>query len=70
MYASKSILSRLANGDHSVVVDEWDDTEALVNTTFALRYVHKHKKLRNLNRKDYGGIRRVWSECYDRNLGF
>lgn len=70
MYASERILEQLAEGDHQVVVDERDDTEALVHTIFALRYREKHKMLRGLNRQDFDEIRRFWSVCYDEHPGW
>jgi hypothetical protein len=70
MYASERILKQLASGDHYVVVDERDDTEALIHTIFALRYKLKNKMLRRMNRRNYDGIRRFWSECYEEYPGW
>ena len=52
------------------MVDERDDTEALVHTIFALRYREKYKMLRGLNRQDFDEIRRFWSVCYDEHPGW
>ena len=70
MYASEKILKQLASGDHYVVVDERDDTEAPIHTIFALRYKLKNKMLRRMNRRNYDGIRRFWSECYEEYPGW
>ena len=53
MYASERVLKQLASGDHYVVVDERDDTEALIRTIFALRYKLKNKMFRRMNRRNY-----------------
>lgn len=70
MYASEKVLEELGDGNRDILVDERDDTEALVHTIFALRYKPVKRKLCRMQRNEHDKIRRFWSKCYEEYPGW